>query len=214
MQIIVGFIFLAVWLLVLWIGSLALEATGMERGKARFQALSALTGTGFTTREAESVVNHPRRRRIVTWLIVLGSIGIMTFLVLLILYVRAGLVMPPRLHIVIFIVVVLAFILVVWVGIIRHLSNVFVRLLRPHRADTTLKEDEVLYQTGEYVVTRLVVKSDVNTLKETGLAERSVSVLAVEKGDWVIPNPGDETPLAAGDGLLCFGEAAETNAFK
>ena len=35
-----------------WLGSAALEASGMDRKKARFQALSALTGTGFTTGEA------------------------------------------------------------------------------------------------------------------------------------------------------------------
>ena len=32
-------IFLSVWVLSLWLGSVALESTGMERHKARFQAL-------------------------------------------------------------------------------------------------------------------------------------------------------------------------------
>lgn len=41
-------------------GAVALMITGMEEKKARFQALSAFSGTGFTTREAESVVNHPQ----------------------------------------------------------------------------------------------------------------------------------------------------------
>ena len=74
-------LFAVVWLLVYWWGSIALEATGMERRKARFQALSAMTGTGFTTGEAESVVNHPKRRRIVTWLILMGTTGVLTLLV-------------------------------------------------------------------------------------------------------------------------------------
>jgi len=39
--------------------------TGMEKKKARFQALSAFAGTGFTTKEAESVVNYPARRKII-----------------------------------------------------------------------------------------------------------------------------------------------------
>src|SRR4030043_906617 len=103
MQIIGMLIFLFVWLLILWLGSIALEATGMERAKARFQALSALTGTGFTTREAESIVNHPRRRRIATWLIFLGSVGIITFILVMILYLRAGLNAPSPVLIVIII---------------------------------------------------------------------------------------------------------------
>ena len=58
MQVELAFIYLAIWLLMLWLGGISLQATGMERSKAHFQALSALSGTGFTTRDAESVVNH------------------------------------------------------------------------------------------------------------------------------------------------------------
>jgi len=66
MQIVVILIAAVVWLLTFWLGSTALGATGMQRIKARFQALSSITGTGFTTRESESIVNHPKRRQITT----------------------------------------------------------------------------------------------------------------------------------------------------
>jgi Trk-type K+ transport system membrane component len=46
--------------------SIALMMTGMNQKRARFQALSAFTGTGFTTKEAESVMNHPLRRKIIS----------------------------------------------------------------------------------------------------------------------------------------------------
>jgi len=45
MQLELMLVFLAIWTLSLWLGSIALESTGMERTKARFQALSALTGS-------------------------------------------------------------------------------------------------------------------------------------------------------------------------
>ena len=56
-------------------GAVALELTGMEPDKARFQALPAFTNTGFTTREAEEITGFPIRRRIITILIVLGRAG-------------------------------------------------------------------------------------------------------------------------------------------
>lgn len=56
-------------------GAIALELTGMAPDSARFQALSAFTNTGFTTREAEEIVRVPARRRIITVLIVLGHAG-------------------------------------------------------------------------------------------------------------------------------------------
>ncbi len=58
------------------IASMALVLTGMSRDAARFQARSALTGTGFTTRESESVVDHPVRRRIIMGLMLLHYAGL------------------------------------------------------------------------------------------------------------------------------------------
>lgn len=53
-------------------GTIAYPLTGMDRESAQFQALSALTMTGFTTLMSERVVRDPVRRRITTALIVLG----------------------------------------------------------------------------------------------------------------------------------------------
>jgi hypothetical protein len=218
MQVIVMLAFLAVWMLVLWAGSIAFEATGLPRSQARFQALSALSGTGFTTREAESIVNHPRRRRIAIWLILLGNVGIVAFLILIILYVRAGLAAPPLLHIIVLAAIIIVFILAVWTGLVRRVSDFIVGRMRRGRGGAALTRGETLYEGGGYAVVRLVVDRQAGvggmTLEETGLAGRNVAVLALEKGDQVVPNPEGGTPLAAGDGLLCYGRLAEIEGFK
>ena len=58
-----------------------LMATGLPAGIARFQARSAYSGSGFTTTEAENVVNHPVRRRVVYSLMLIGSLGTPTLVV-------------------------------------------------------------------------------------------------------------------------------------
>lgn len=58
------------------VATIALIATGLSRPLARFQARSAFTGVGFTTNEAERVVHHPARRRIISTLMLLGNAGI------------------------------------------------------------------------------------------------------------------------------------------
>lgn len=63
-------------LLAVQLGTNALVLTGMSLPAARFQAISAFFGTGFTTKEAEMVVNHPVRRKIIAHLIVAGNIGL------------------------------------------------------------------------------------------------------------------------------------------
>ncbi|MEO0631148.1 MAG: TrkA C-terminal domain-containing protein [Planctomycetota bacterium] len=70
---------LAILAVSLWIvqaGSLALRMTGLDAGTSRFQAMSAFFGVGYTTSEAELVVSHPVRRRIVSHLIIAGNIGL------------------------------------------------------------------------------------------------------------------------------------------
>ncbi len=62
-------------------GAIALRMTGLDEKTAAFQALSAFTRAGFTTRESETVVSHPQRRRIITWLIILGNAGILAAIV-------------------------------------------------------------------------------------------------------------------------------------
>jgi len=83
-----GLYFLVPTLLVVFVSflivraaAIALMMTGMDRKRAVFQALSAFSGTGFTTKEAEFVVNNPVRRRIVSWLMILGNAGIVTVII-------------------------------------------------------------------------------------------------------------------------------------
>ena len=58
------------------VAAVSLEATDMARVSAQFQARSALMGVGFTTAEAEDVINHPIRRRIILWLMTFGNAGL------------------------------------------------------------------------------------------------------------------------------------------
>ena len=60
------------------VATVALTLTGLPKQSARFQARSAFTGTGFTTGEAESVLGHPVRRRIIMLLMLLGNLGLVT----------------------------------------------------------------------------------------------------------------------------------------
>lgn len=79
------FFVLTISILMTRLGSVALRQTGLSPQVARFQALSAFTGTGFTTSEADSIVNHPLRRRIVALLMIIGNLGLVTVLATVIL---------------------------------------------------------------------------------------------------------------------------------
>jgi len=72
------FVLLSISTFIMRVAAVALRITGMAESNARFQALSAFSGTGFTTSEAETVVNYPVRRRIVSILMVVGNLGLVS----------------------------------------------------------------------------------------------------------------------------------------
>jgi hypothetical protein len=67
---------ITIFLLAIKLAALAMILTGMSQESARFQAISAMAGVGFTTKESEAVISHPARRRIISILMLTGNIGI------------------------------------------------------------------------------------------------------------------------------------------
>ncbi len=67
--------FLTIYL-VIQISTLLMELTGLPHEVARFQTISMLTGTGFTTSESELIISHPVRRRIGGFLILFGAFSL------------------------------------------------------------------------------------------------------------------------------------------
>lgn len=72
-------------LFVVRIGAIALEATGVSSDVSRFEALSAFSGVGYTTKEAELIMGSELRRKIIRTLMFLGSAGLTTGVATLIL---------------------------------------------------------------------------------------------------------------------------------
>lgn len=65
-------IYIVIVLAVIEIAVVLMRATGLERSVARFQVISLLTSTGYTTKESELISEHPVRRRIGMFLILFG----------------------------------------------------------------------------------------------------------------------------------------------
>ncbi|WP_080848456.1 cation:proton antiporter regulatory subunit [Cytobacillus gottheilii] len=75
-----GFIFIGVYflivLMVIEISTLLFSYTGLKKQISRFQVISMMTGTGFTTKESELIIDHPIRRRICGFLILFGAFSL------------------------------------------------------------------------------------------------------------------------------------------
>lgn len=211
MSILLLILFISISFLIVRTGAIALEMTGLEKSMARFQALSAFSGTGFTTREAESIVNHPRRRRIVTYLIILGNAGIVSVIATFVLSLRQSGVFRPSLNL-----VIIAAALFVLYRLAAH--KTLARKLG-EKISTTLREkfhfekvhiEEILHQSQGYGVASVLIGRDSKvagrTLMDSGFKEAEVLVLSIDRGEEVLPVPRAETEIQVGDQLLCYGK--------
>ena len=80
MSIAVVLIILIVMWLLIDVLSILLKMTGLDLEKSRFQVISMLTHTGFTTSESELIAQHPLRRRIASALMVLSYVTQVTLI--------------------------------------------------------------------------------------------------------------------------------------
>ncbi len=198
-------------LLVTRIATVALVHTGLGREAARFQARSAFTGSGFTTSEAESVVSHPVRRRIVMWLMLGGNVGIVTAMSSLLLSFLEPAARATWLP------VAVLFIGLTSIGIIASSQWVDRTMCKAiswalGRWTTLDARDyaRLLHLREDYGVTELRVEPADwlagKTVGEASLGREGILVLGIEcPGNNFVGAPPAETEVRAGDRLILYG---------
>ncbi len=207
---------LVVSVVVVRIGAVALELTGLEHSVARFQALSAFTGTGFTTREAEEVVGHPQRRRVVSILILLGNAGLITVIASLVASLAPSFAAPKAAAMVLLqiVLVVLAlyllYRLLIWPRLSERIDQAIKYQLERRTHLTPAEVEQLLQQTEGWGIARLVVPEDCSfagkLLAETRPRDQGMLILAIERGDELIPSPTGRDSVQVGDRLVVYGQ--------
>jgi len=191
------------------IGGFALQLTGIEPDVARFQALSAFTGTGFTTREAERVVGHKTRRRVVTVLIILGNAGTVTIIATLVAsFTQVG----GYVWFFIRLAIIVGGIFGLYQLIIR--SNVGQRIIdwlqRPV-VKRILKEapavDEIFHVERDWAISLVLIKKSSNSI---GLsvaditAGADINILGIDRAGTYLTRPNWDEKIMEGDRLLVY----------
>jgi len=209
-------IVLALSMLVIRIGAVAFLMTGLSEQVAQFQALSAFSGTGYTTDEAENIVKHPARRQIASVLIRLGSVGIVTSIATLLLsFVGAGQATPERL-------LVLLLGIFVLLGLAR--SRIFNRILTPvierllaRYTNLDLRDyADLLHLREDYRIVEIEIEENrwlaSRTIGALSLGDEGVLVLGVKRaGEGYIGTPPNELSLRHGDLLILYGRKHRLN---
>jgi NhaP-type Na+/H+ and K+/H+ antiporter len=203
------FFVVLVSLLVTRVATVALSLTGMSTESARFQARSAYFGVGFTTTEAESVVNHPVRRRIVMWLILLGNAGVISVVATLMLSFGGGGGEKGLRLLALFAGLVVLAILFSTRAVDRALNPLIRRMLTRWTEIHVADYADLLELEGDYEVTELQVEPgdwlSGKTLGELKLRDEGVIVLGVHRGRDYIGTPNGLARVCPDDRLILYG---------
>lgn len=192
------------------VGGAAYEVTGLDRETAHFQALSAFTGTGFTTRMSERVVNTPARRRITIVLIILGYAGTATVVASLVTSVDAGSTVDSLRNIVALLVSGAAtWGILSWFGTMDWMLDAARKVLPRSLSEPVVHED-LLYLRSGFGIVRVEIPPDSPLiglkLRETNLRERMLQVLAIDVNHHVQPVPDPDWVFVEGAVVVVYGE--------
>jgi hypothetical protein len=210
----IGLMLLVVGITVLVVkaGAIALRLTGMEAQRAEFQALSAVTGTGFTTRESELVMADPRRRKIVGALMIFGNVVLVTLVGLM---VGSFATTREQYEVPLYALVLILGVYIVYRALTaRGVVKRWDRWVDEHlRKRLRLKEHsfaEMLTLTPGYGVAELRIEPGSRfagkTLAQSGFRQAGLLVLAIRREETIIPTPTAGDAVRSGDSVICYGE--------
>lgn len=222
MNVLLFIMVLIVSFVIVRIGAVAFQLTGLEWSLAKFQALSCFTATGFTTKEAELITGNPQRRRIASFLIVLGHAGLVTMIATFANSLRPSAIKTPVLGdfvstgalqwinlAVIAVAIYIIYRVFTNTKIAKKLTDALRRRIVKREIIKAVSFEELMVATAGYGVSKIEVREDSpilnKTLAESGLRSQDITILAVIRAGETMPNPSAKTKIALGDELVCFG---------
>ncbi|SCZ03778.1 TrkA C-terminal domain-containing protein [Alkaliphilus peptidifermentans] len=218
MPITYGILVLVILAILVEILSVALKVTGLDLEKARFQVVSMITHTGFTTRESELITQHPTRRKIA---LVLMLVSYVTTATLISVIVNAFRNYRSFLNFTLFI----AFALFIVLFLIRNKRVLYrlegiieKQLSKQMKINSKYKTvEEVLKLNDEYGVAEFVIEEGNEligvTLEKSNLKRNFIQVLNIDRGSHIIHFPKNNTLFRHGDKVIVYGQIEKISEF-
>ena len=203
-------VFCVLWLLI-EVFPILLKMTGLELNKARFQIISILTHTGFTTRESELIVQHPQRRRIASIVMIVSYVAQITLITLLfdLIYQNEKSIFN------LFIIFVILVIFITVVTKNKYIMDKFERVTEKILTKSVRKSkegsiDKILNLSPEFSIFEILIdgKSSIcnKKLRDIKLKDKFIQILKIDRGSEVVEFPTAETMILHGDIIIVYGK--------
>jgi len=210
LSIIAGVLILLILVFIVEVLSISLKLTGLNIDKARFQVISIITNTGFTTKEAELIAQHPTRRKIAQYLMLLSYVGYAAVIGLVINILQNS-------YTLIYLTIIITLVLLIILIFVRNkwLATYLERIIEKQllkRMEKTNKYrtvEEVLKLNDEYGIVEFIIEEGSKLkgmrLEQSDLSQRYIQVLNIDRGSHIIHFPRNKLIFQLGDRVTVYG---------
>ncbi|MGG1679205.1 TrkA C-terminal domain-containing protein [Neobacillus sp. NRS-1170] len=204
------FIYFIIITVVIEIHVILFQLTGLKVEVSRFQVISMMTGTGFTTGESELILGHPIRRKLAAFLILFGAFSLAVIISSISNFLTNELNMKEVLSVAGCVLLTFIVLKLAWVQ--KILSLIFNRKLvynielgdMPVRDVFLTDKQDHLLNLRIYEESRLVSKTLGQFIH--GYDQMDIAVLFIKRGDLKIRRKLYDTKIHEGDQIFIFGD--------
>lgn len=210
-------LFILILLIIIEILTILFRLTGLPDKKARFQVISLLTGSGFTTRESELITSHPKRRQLAEIIMIIGSLSTVTLISFLINILKSSFTLKSTMYILIFILFL--FIIKRSKKILPFFDEFVEKSILKNKIQTasTSAVYEMINSSKGYGLYTIYVdgKSDLigKPLENCKLKNYKIQILNIDKGDKLVNTPKGDYVIEQGDLMLIYGKIENITKF-
>lgn len=217
-MIIFGVIFIIAFFLIVEIFTILFQLTGLSKEKSKFQVISILTGTGFTTKESELITTSKIRRRIAQAIMIFGYLS--TAVIVTIMFSVVSRIQERRLHEYVVGIVIIAVVYVVYkfspIGKYtdRFIEKIATRALFGKDTNTIIVKDSY---SNNVVICEIVINIMPEVLNGKNLIESELSkkygimVLVVQRNNDTYSKVNGEMKFRVNDVITVFGDLNTIN---
>lgn len=185
---------------------------GVQIDKSKFQVISILTGTGFTTNESELMLSTKRRRKLTQILILFSYLFNMTIVSTIInLFISTSNVTVKELGTgaILTLTNIILLIILNKATRVRKLFDMIIRNIEIKKMKKRKNPMSIYDRYGEKVIAEVVLIKMNNKLRNTSVMqinkEYRIQILVIKRGEEIISNLNEKITLQECDVLLVFG---------
>ncbi|ELC8443871.1 TrkA C-terminal domain-containing protein [Clostridium perfringens] len=202
-------LFLMIFLIIVDFFAILFRLTGVPIEKARFQVTSLLTGTGFTTKESEIIVQHPTRRKLAVWLMGFSYASTATIISFAVNIITSSVIDVGSIAIIVLFIVFILFFHKS--SLLEKLENKIEKFIVQSKIWDKLNSKHItlITHTRGFGVYEIYLSSKATiigkNIRDSGLKPMEIEVLNIDKGDKFINFPTPDYVFETYDKITVYG---------